>query len=255
MYNRYNNYLKTINDENDFLNFKSSENLTYMTEHRNYRKYGAKWLIHINKLNMISNNELSELLLLNDKYGNPEKFQFDSSLPNCSSNSLKYVYFGLLIAKDIINKNLNDIDIIEIGGGYGGQCIILQKILSLLDIKINKYCLIDLENVVDFQKKYISKHNMSEKCVFLTSERYKDYKFNTSSYLLSSYSLSEIPKTYRQNYYDNLFKYVYYGFIVWNFTSKDNKGIDLPSIFQKTVINEDPQTFPRKPNKFVYFHR
>jgi hypothetical protein len=239
-YSNFYNYMKDC----DIHSFKQNENLNYMTEHiGNYWvSFAHSWYNEIFNLNMIDINYLIYLLNLNDKIGNPLLYNINNIL--CSPNSLKYVYFGLLTIKHILNKKLNNFNIIEIGGGYGGQCIILQDLLNKFNINYDKYIIIDLDNVNNFQKKYIQINNMSSKCEFINYEKYKEYKFNNNNFLFSSYALSEISSYARQDYYDNLLKYIINGFIVWN-----NITIDFPLNFN--IEEEKPLTSTQ--NKFIYF--
>jgi hypothetical protein len=239
-YYNYYNYLENC----DIYSFKQNDNIQYMTEHlgENFLNFGKEWHNKIKELNMIDDNILIKLLNLNDKIGNPLKYDIYNIL--CSPNSLKYVYFGLLNIKHILNKNLNNFNIIEIGGGYGGQCIILLELLKKFNININKYILIDLDSVNKFQKKYIEINGFYDKCIFVPYEEYKNYLFDYNNYLFSSYSLSEISDNIRIDYYNNILKYIISGFIVWN-----NNIIDFPLNY--IIEDEIPQTSSN--NKFLYF--
>jgi hypothetical protein len=238
-YNFY-NFIKNC----DINNFKQDDNLTYMTEHIGEKQmyYGEEWYKEISNLNMIDNNYLIYLLNLNDRIGNPWLCNINNI--NCSPNSLKYVYFGLLTIKHILNKNINNINIIEIGGGYGGQCLILQELLNKFNIIYNKYIIIDLDNVSNFQKKYIEINNMSRKCEFINYEKYKEYNFDNNNFLFSSYALSQFIDINRNNYYENLLKYIIGGFIVWN-----TINIDFP--LKYNLEREIPLTSAH--NNFLYF--
>ena len=81
-------------------------------------------------LKMISRILLINLINLNDSMGNPTVYKIHNTIPKCSPNTLKYIYFGLLNIKHIQTNNLNNFEFIEIGGGYGGQCIILLKLFE-----------------------------------------------------------------------------------------------------------------------------
>ena len=131
-----------------------------------------------------------------------------------SSNTIKYIYFGLLNIKYIMDNKLEDFDFIEIGGGYGGQCIILLELFKILNIKLNKYILIDLDNIIEFQKKYISLFDNS-KCIFLEYNSYVNYNFSNNSYLFSCYCFNEVNEEVRINYYDNLFPFINKGLFIW----------------------------------------
>ena len=216
-------YLKSA----DVYNFKKSDKFNFIVEHidDNQIIYGKDMYNTIKQLNMISLETINNLIKKNDMYGNPVKFFINDEIDSCSPNSIKYIYFGLLNIRHILKNNLTNFNIIEIGGGYGGQCIILLELLKLFNIQINKYILIDLDEVVTFQKKYINLHNLEDYCEFLSFEDYKEYTFKNNNYLFSSYSLAVLMPNIKNNYYNNLFKYVSNGLIIWN---NDIKKIDVP---------------------------
>ena len=100
-----------------------------------------------------------------------------------------YIYFGLLNVIYIQKNNIQNFDFIEIGGGYGGQCVILLELFKHFNIVINKYLLIDLSDVVTFQLKYINKlipNNNCEGLTFFDETSLDNYKFSENSYLFSS---------------------------------------------------------------------
>ena len=243
-YKKFSNFLKntTIN------NFKINKNFNYMTEHigKSQIRYGKLWYKKILEINLLNKEQLIYLIKLNDKFGNSKLELINNNLIKCSPNTLKYIYFGLLNIIYIKNNNLTNFNFIEIGGGYGGQCIILQKLFNIFNIKIKKYILIDLPTVVEFQKKYITTNNLHHNVEFLNNIEYQNYNFNNISYLFSSYSLSEIIPKYRKEYYKYILKNTHSGFIVWN-----NKKIDLPKQSNINIIREDPLTGSN--NKFIYY--
>lgn len=239
-YTNFYNYMKTC----DIENFKQNENLNYMTEHlgESYVIFGKLWLNEIYNLNMISKEEIFVLANINDQYGNPQKYQIDEYF--CSPNTLKYIYFGLLNIKTILQKNIEHFNFIEIGGGYGGQCLILQMLFKKFNISVEKYILIDLDEVVNFQKKYINNHDSNNNCVFLSCFEYIEHNFSGKNFLFSSYSLSELSHGIRNDYYKNLLPNIQNGFIVWN-----NTVFDFP--IECVTLQETPLT--SEANKFVYF--
>ena len=230
----------------DINNFKHNDNFNYMTEHlgENQVEHAREYLLEIRNLNLIDNTTINNLINVNDEIGNPVKYKIEDEIIECSPNTIKYIYFGLLNIKYILDDNKNITDVIEIGGGYGGQCVILLKLFELFNININSYTLIDLNNVISFQNKYINLISPQNKCCFVKFEDVHLYKFNINSYLFSSYSLSELNDQVRQFYYDSLFKYISYGLLVWN-----TQTIDIP---KKYICLEKEYNGNR--DIFVYIH-
>jgi hypothetical protein len=90
----------------------------------------------------------------------------------------------------------------------------------MLDIKYDKYILIDLPNIINYQKQYLEVNKMNNKCIFVTTEEYNNMDKSNDIFFFSSYSLSEISKEYRDLYY-KLFNNVNGGIIVWNAIKHD----------------------------------
>lgn len=216
-YRKWNNLKFNVN------NFKQNAGVNYMTEHINiiYNDYGAKnWYNESKKINLLTNNQIIELIKKNDTHGNPYKVYVNDEIPKTSSNTLKYIYFGLLQANHILKEDIKIKNILEIGGGFGGQCLITQLIFDMLDIKYDKYILIDLPNIINYQKQYLEVNKMNNKCIFVTTEEYNNMDKPNDIFFFSSYSLSEISKEYRNLYY-KLFSNVNGGIIVWNAIKHD----------------------------------
>jgi len=241
IYERWDSYCENI----DINNFKTHPNILYMTEHDESVIYAKSWenIIknYCEKLN-ICENDMYECMMKNEIYGNSKK--------NCygmyNSNSLKYLYMSLIFADHL--KKIDDvqIDIIEIGGGYGGFAVIFYYVCQKIGININSYTLIDLKNVIKVQNKYINANVENTNIFkFYDNENYINNINNEKKYILfSSYSLSEIPSSDRLSYIDNL--NLSQGLIFWNISF-----IDLPEKMQLIVKNEEPQT--GKYNKIIWF--
>lgn len=241
-YKPYSDYLSGADPRIFKINYSG---FNYMLEHFTLDQIplGKQWYDKIFEMKLLSKKNFDELINLNDRYGHTCVAQIYDVI--CSTNTLKYIYHALLIAVDI-KKLEKPLDIIEIGGGYGGLCIILHKIFEMLNIQLNRYILIDLPNVVAFQKKYIELNCYGSKCVYLSSDTYDSYTYENDSYIFSSYSLSELSTKVKEKYFDDfkLMK-IKHGFIVWN-----GPVIDIPSHVPFSVENEAPLTSIG--NKFIY---
>lgn len=208
------------------VNFKRNKDLVDITEHIGdlQIQHGKDMYEEIVKLNMIDNLTLNRMIQINDFVGNPFFCDIHPKMDRCSPNSIKYVYHGLLIVKKLKDEKLNDIQFVEVGGGYGGQCVILQELCKLFHIRITKYKLIDLDNVVRFQEKYIQAYNMHHICEFIPYEEFKHQEYSKGSFLFSSYALSELSDPIRHEYYEHLLPFVDYGIVIWN----NPFAVDLP---------------------------
>lgn len=185
---------------------------------------------------------LIDLCYENDKYGKPSKSTFNNFCV-CSPSNLRYIYHSFLILSNIQKNKLYDVDIVEIGGGYGGLCFFIHNLAKLFNIKIKSYTIFDLKEVSILQKRYVKIHGIDINTYHIDD----DWKLNENSYLISNYAFSEIPKELQVQYSEKILnKYISAGFLVWNF-------IPIYDFIQnKKFIIENERPADENDNKFVY---
>jgi hypothetical protein len=215
----YAKYQKSI-DENLKLNkhnwnFKSNPNYTNILEHVSH-ELGVIYLKEI-KTNFdslfLDNKEIFiNLCLENDKYGMPNKYEFENFC-SCSPTNLRYLLHALIILKYMQDCNLNNINIVEIGGGYGGLTLFIFKLSFLFKININSYTIFDLLEPMLLQKKYLDLFNIK----INTYEISENFTLNNNSFLISNYAFSEISKELQSVYIKKMINpYISHGFLCWN---------------------------------------
>lgn len=238
MYKTYLNAIETqlqITNPLDF-NFKSNSNYTEILEHCNTSQ-GNQYLSEIvNRYNNLYTNNRELLINLcnkNDLYGKTIK-SYINNFTVCSPSNLRYILHSFLILDYINQNNLNDIDFIEIGGGYGGLCFFISNLSSLFNIRIKSYAIFDLLQASLLQKKYLEALEINN------IQYYQLDNFNNlyiNSFLISNYAFSEISKELQIKYTNNILNpYTSYGFLTWNFidvydfiaNSKITKEIEYP---------------------------
>jgi hypothetical protein len=248
MYDKYARYIDTFIDSDvETWEFKSHPDYRYMLEHVT-EEQGIAYLIAIKeKYNAIYNKNkklFKDICHENDLYGSPKKYNFDDFIC-CSPTNARYIFHSLLILSYMKECMLNNIDIIEIGGGYGGLCFFMYKLANIFNITINTYAIFDLPNPLMLQKKYLEKLNIHD-VNYLELDSIKKLKKN--SFLISNYAFSEISFDLRQKYSISVLNpYTSHGFLAWNiipvYPFLDNKNI--------LIENEYPMTSVM--NKYVYF--
>ena len=143
-------------------------------------------------------------------------------------------------------NNLNNVDIIEIGGGYGGLCFFINKLASLFDITISTYTIFDLPEPLMLQKKYLEALNCNINLNFAELDNFSGIKEN--SFLVSTYAFSEIPLEIQKEYTKKILNpYVSHGFIAWN-------SIDFYNFIDNCTISKEIE-FPyyNDKNYFIKF--
>ena len=253
IYKQYTDFIKnthlTLSPEQWY--FKNNPNYSYMLEHVNYNQ-GVQYLHCIKRDfgEFYNKNEqyLKELCEMNDKYGRTIKNTF-ANFMTCSPTNLRYIYFSLLSLSHMIKCNINETDIIEIGGGYGGLCLFILKIAPLMNIKIKSYTIFDLDEPLILQKKYLESHG----CNDIKYYHLKNFgELQKNSFLVSTFAFSEIPSIIQQEYTSKILNiYVSSGFIAWN-------NIPLYKFIEGCNIEnrvEEPLTNPSGFNKYVFFNK
>lgn len=249
VYDNYSDYIGTFINSDAEWTFKSNPRYFYMLEHVN-NDQGNQCLVEIKKrfsdLYLSNKQFFIDLCTKNDSIGHPIKYHIDDFL-NCSPTNVRYILHSLLILTHMKSLNLNNIDIIEIGGGYGGLCFYLFNISKLFNITISSYSIFDLKNPLLLQKKYLDKIGINTNiCNFCDIESFNNIKKN--SFFVSTYAYSEISPNIQKIYTEKVLNpYVSHGFIAWNcidvYKFIENKDLDI----------EDEYPLTGTGNKFVRF--
>lgn len=161
---------------NDFLfsKFKINPNYTPILSHVSYEE-GLKYLEE-------SDKDIINLVLENDKYGSPPLVEYGNL--KADPTSLRYARFITHIRK-YLGEDLGNV--LEIGGGYGGLCLGLNRTLN-----IKSYSIADDENVYPLIDKYLSLHNLKRATgipnfdTVISTYAWDELEFNTRNEYVSN---------------------------------------------------------------------
>lgn len=125
-----------------------------------------------------------------DQIGNPYVDQYEHELGNLviSACNLRYVY-SVIELERYFKFSKNDINIVEIGVGFGGLCFAINQWLT-----VNTYCLIDLENVQQLASKCLEQ---------LGNTNHTTEVPERIDLLISEYCLSEFSDSLIDSYYND----------------------------------------------------
>jgi len=182
---KYPEYCKIASEDNEvFQNFRNNSSYTSVLEHVS-PELSNEYYQALKNLNY-SDDYIYSICKILDQPGNPRKFKVSNSISELTGSSLRYLYTGL----DIKNKlNLNKIiNVVEIGAGYGGQSVILDKILP-----IENYFYVDLQEVNQLIDRFVSNFNLNFNYTFNTLEDKFDYD-QEFDLVISNYAFSELPR-------------------------------------------------------------
>ena len=141
----------------------------------------------------------------NDKYGSPILHPYPY-FGWISPTTLRYI----AIAGDIITMFTlpNESSIIEIGGGFGGQCFTLSQVVNF-----NSYSIIDLPEVIPLIGKNLSLQGVKNSQLYSSGDIPTDKKYDL---LISNYSFSECNREMQLEYFEKVIKHCKRGYIIFN---------------------------------------
>lgn len=234
----YSKYLKVCDraakDSGTFANFKS--NLAYRTVVEACSKlHGSLYLDWIKKNSSFILNDI-DTFVTSDDVGNPFTYQYDGLDVKIAATTLRYIK----TLAELINLfgTLEDKDIIEIGGGYGGQCKIIYDY-----VKPRSYTLVDLPTALPLAKRYLKRFGIKD-VAFKTPD---DVFENIYSLCISNYAFSEFERDYQNLYIDKIINKSIRGYMLCNCLSR-NKGVRMTILevlgLKKNgmFVQEDPLT-------------
>jgi hypothetical protein len=150
--------------------------------------------------------DLYPIFRLNDEVGGPPLTPVDG-LGAASIYTLRYIKIAYDLRR--LFGSLDGLHIIEIGGGYGGQCAILSRLFDWAS-----YTIIDLPEVLALQRTYLKALGV-ENVVFRTKEQLgADQSWDMT---LSNYAYSELSEELRAFYLDRVLGKSRYGYMLWNY--------------------------------------
>jgi putative sugar O-methyltransferase len=184
-----------------------------------------------------------------DKIGNPQQVEIVYEKYKISTITLRYVYYAIKIIELV--KKLNNIKIVEIGGGYGGFCSVLNCVAKSKGISIDEYAIYDLPSVQNFQKYYlgksVEKSSPGIKYInFLDSSNLDSFS-GEYTYFVSFYALGEFDLPVKYDYINKVISKIKNGFILWNpHRNRDENGEKLLYKFHPNlkITTEYPLTSP-----------
>jgi len=149
----------------------------------------------------------------NDMYGYPITYNYE--VGEFSPTTLGYVK----ILADLTNifGDLSHFDIVEIGGGYGGQCKIISDVYHF-----KSYSIVDLDAILPLIQKYLT--TLDVKNVIYESQyginQEKEYDL-----LISNYAFSECVKSVQNQYIQGILSRSKRGYITYDFDGPSSENL------------------------------
>jgi hypothetical protein len=233
-------------NDDEFKNFKSNPHYNGILEHVSSEQ-GDLYLDYIN-INFPEFVSKIDRFKMNDIYGGSKLHNYPK-IGDISPSTLRYI--KVLSDLKSIFGDLNGKKIIEIGGGYGGQCFILNQIFGF-----KEYSIVDLDESLLLTGKYLKKLDVSHRCISIDEVRNLDEDFDL---VISNYAYSEVSRDLQNLYWEKIIKKSKNGYLTLNFIShlfnidSYNQEDLLLKFSEKnpSILKEVPQTFEK--NIILYF--
>ncbi len=194
--------MEAASDEEAFRTFKQNRIYNVTLEHVNQAQ-GTSYLDYIAQYSPHLLKQFSKFQE-NDRLGSPRVFNYPE-IGNASPSTLRYVkvlgdlelYFGDLSGKKMI----------EIGGGYGGQCFVISKAHDFAS-----YHLIDLPEPLKLTEKYLTR---------LETPRFHcihpdNIPNGTYDLVISNYAFSECQRDVEKMYLEKVIRHAKHGYLTIN---------------------------------------
>jgi hypothetical protein len=206
---------------------------TNLIEHVTYEE-GLEYIREISP-NIL---ERLDIFLTSDEIGSPISYYYEAINRRASTATLRYIK----VLSDLIKYfgSLNNMDIVEIGSGYGGQCKIIYNYCHP-----RSYTLIDLSDVLALSYRFLN-HFEIKRNIKLTG----DYDL-----CISNYTFSEIDKKWQDIYNRDIIQKSRRGYMICNFTDlrKNSNAMTKNEILS---LRPNSLEFPERPltalDNFVY---
>ena len=141
-------------------------------------------------------------MVRNDSVGDPSKVRF--TLGEAASTTMRYAWNVFHMRKnDVV---LDEADIYEVGGGYGGLCRMVHQFS-----KPKSYTIVDIPEALELAKKYLNFFGIVAN--FVSCEEVREVDACT---FISNYALTELTRDQQKVYVDNLIKKSRSGYITHN---------------------------------------
>lgn len=206
---------------NKITNWKTHPGVKYMLEHE-WVSAAQKHIVDASS--SLTNMQIQEIANLNDKIGGAQRLNLFGIIT--STSSMRYLKHSIDTLDHAISKNLDNLVIVEVGGGYGGLALVMLKLAEMRNITIKKYIIYDLPHVQKLQQYYLEQHNIKIVEWLDSSTFGEDLPEDDNNVLVSSYCISEIDPQYRKKYLENLLPKCKAAYFRWNDGGKEDLPID-----------------------------
>jgi phospholipid N-methyltransferase len=194
--------LQASHDYRYFNNFRRNPAYNKILEHVS-EGLGKEYLGIIEKDMEIFN--AMDTFKMNDTYGNPRMYEYPR-IGMISPTTLRYI--KVLADLKTHFQTLDNLDVCEIGVGYGGQCRVINAYY-----KPASYCLVDIQPALALAQRYLDNYILSSVIAYKTMNELKVQDYDL---VISNYAFTELPRAIQDVYLDKVILRSKRGYITYN---------------------------------------
>ncbi len=170
------------------------------------------------KMPQIDLDLICSLARKNDNFGAPTQLPIEG-LGFYSAGNMRYLCHAIKVWQYLDSLKLPEVDIVELGGGYGGLALWIRGLASMFRTHVDSYVMIDLPEVCALQRMVAQHVGLDATAMDGTDETvFAMFEHGTRPLVcLSAYAFSEFEQKTRDWYAERLLKHCQYGWMVWNF--------------------------------------
>lgn len=222
-----------------FNRFRRIYNYREILEHVSF-SLGLRYLERMKEIKPI-NLYLMEQFKKNDDVGKPRKYYY-GEIGYFSPTTLRYISVASEMERIFGKRKFQRVA--EIGGGYGGQACVLDK-MEFFD----EYIMFDLHNVQKLICRYLDLQGVKN----VSFPSIEAFELDDIDFVVSNYAFSELPGNLQQQYLEKVLKKARNGYLIMNsgktnLTGRSSGKLTLKEIQQQIkniqVIPEIPNTGP-----------
>ena len=171
------------------------------------------------KFDIIKNNR--DMLLECDSLGHPHIYEFKNEAYdlNCSDSILPPLFL-LTKVEEYSKKLTSDLDVLEIGCGFGINTKIFHDLVGF-----NSYTHIDVPEMLKLQNYYLSHFNINNVSYISPYENMKKIK-KKYDFLISDFAYTELNHELKLLYFEKVISNCESGIMLGRMDPKDTKGLD-----------------------------
>lgn len=216
-------------DDAIFNIFKRHPSYNEILEHVSYEQ-GEAYLQHIKEIPA----DILNRFVTNDLIGSPFTYFYPQINRRISPTTLRYIK----IVQDLNNLfgDLSKLSIVEIGGGYGGQCKIIHDLFKPLH-----YTIFDLSEPSMLTDKYLKMHQIQNYTLLNSIEVVE------SDLLISNYAFTECFRDIQTEYLEKVITRAKHGYMILNKIDPSLNPYSYEELKEKVkgkLLDEIPSTHP-----------